>query len=75
MAKMAGSSAQAFDAQLTTTHLYGTPQAAVAAVNAPALGSTMLKVRDFSFSKGRFGQGAKSAVVFVEAETEESMSL
>ena len=61
MAKMAGSSPAAFDAQLTTTHLYGTPQDAVAAVKSPALASTMVKVRDFSFSKGLFGQGAKSA--------------
>ena len=60
MAKMAGSSPQAFDAQLTTTHLYEKPQDAVAALNAPALASTMTKVRDFSFSKGLFGQGAKS---------------
>ncbi len=61
MAKMAGSSSQAFDAQLVTTHLYGTPQDAIAALNAPALASTMTKVRDFSFSKGLFGSGAKSA--------------
>lgn len=61
MAKLAGSTPQAFDAQLTTTHLYGAPQDAVAALRSPALASTMIKVRDFSFSKGLFGQGAKSA--------------
>jgi NitT/TauT family transport system substrate-binding protein len=61
MAKMAGSTPEAFDAQLATTHLYGTPQDAVAATNAPALADTMTKVRDFSFSKGLFGTGAKSA--------------
>lgn len=61
MAKMAGSTPQAFDAQLTTTHLYDTPQSAVAALTAPELASTMTKVRDFSFSKGLFGTGAKSA--------------
>ncbi|WP_174298429.1 putative urea ABC transporter substrate-binding protein [Sphingomonas bacterium] len=61
MAKMAGSTPQAFDAQLATTHLYATPKAAVAAVTAPALAGTMTKVRDFSFSKGLFGAGAKSA--------------
>ena len=60
MAKMAGSSAPAFDAQLTTTHLYEKPQDAVDAVKSPALADTMIKVRDFSFSKGLFGQGAKS---------------
>jgi NitT/TauT family transport system substrate-binding protein len=61
MAKMAGSTAQAFDAQLATTHLYGTPQDAVAAMTSPSLGDTMIKVRDFSFAKGLFGSGAKSA--------------
>ena len=61
MAKMAGSSPQAFDAQLVTTHLYEKPQDAVAALKSPALAGTMTKVRDFSFSKGLFGQGAKSA--------------
>jgi len=61
MAKLAGSTPQAFDAQLTTTHLYGTPQDAVAALKAPALAVTMTKVRDFSFAKGLFGSGAKSA--------------
>ncbi len=61
MAKMAGSTPQAFDAQLSTTHLYGTPQDAVTATGAPALVDTMTKVRDFSFSKGLFGSGAHSA--------------
>jgi NitT/TauT family transport system substrate-binding protein len=61
MAKMAGSTPQAFDAQLKTTHLYGTPKDAVAAMTSPALPATMTQVRDFSFSKGLFGQGAKSA--------------
>jgi NitT/TauT family transport system substrate-binding protein len=61
MAKMAGSTPQAFDAQLVTTHLYNTPQNAVAALKSPALASTMIKVRDFSFAKGLFGTGAKSA--------------
>ncbi len=61
MAKMAGSTPAAFDAQLATTHLYATPQEGVAATRAPALGETMTRVRDFSFSKGLFGQGARSA--------------
>ncbi|WP_420138982.1 putative urea ABC transporter substrate-binding protein [Sphingomonas sp.] len=61
MAKMAGATPQAFDAQLKTTHLYGTPQEAVSALKSPALAATMGKVRDFSFSKGLFGAGAKSA--------------
>ena len=61
MAKMAGSTPQAFDAQLATTHLYATPKEAVAAMTAPTLAGTMTKVRDFSFAKGLFGAGAKSA--------------
>ena len=61
MAKMAGTTPQAFDAQLRTTHLYGTPKEAVAAMASPTLAGTMTKVRDFSFSKGLFGQGARSA--------------
>jgi NitT/TauT family transport system substrate-binding protein len=61
MAKMAGTSAAAFDAQLSTTHVYATPADAVAATRAPALAETMTRVRDFSFSRGLFGAGAKSA--------------
>ena len=61
MAKIAGSTPEAFDAQLATTHLYGTPKEAVAALASPMLESTMTKVRDFSFAKGLFGQGAHSA--------------
>ncbi len=61
MAKLAGSSPEAFDAQLKTTHLYGTPKEAVAALAAPDLVGTMTKVRDFSFSKGLFGPAARSA--------------
>jgi NitT/TauT family transport system substrate-binding protein len=63
MAKLAGSTPEAFDGQLATTFLYADPKAAVAATSAPALVSTMTRVRDFSFSKGLFGQGAKSADV------------
>jgi NitT/TauT family transport system substrate-binding protein len=58
MAKLAGSSPTSFDAQLATTHLYGTPQEALAAISAPELIATMTRVRDFSFSKGLFGPGA-----------------
>lgn len=61
MAKMAGTNAAAFDAQLATTHVYATPADAVAATRAPALAQTMTRVRDFSFSRGLFGAGAKSA--------------
>jgi NitT/TauT family transport system substrate-binding protein len=58
MAKLAGSTPASFDAQLVTTHLYGTPQAAITAVSGPELVTTMTRVRDFSFSKGLFGPGA-----------------
>ena len=61
MARMAGLTPEAFDAQLKTTYLYNTPQEAVAALKAPSLVDTMTKVRDFSFSKGLFGPGATSA--------------
>lgn len=60
MAKLAGASPEAFDSQLGTTHLYSDPKAAVAATDAPALLTTMTRVRDFSFSKGLF-KGAASA--------------
>jgi len=60
MAKMAGSTPEAFEAQLRTTHLYATPKDAVAAITSPTLANTMVKVRDFSFSKGLFGTGATS---------------
>lgn len=60
MAKLAGSTPAAFDAQLSTTHLYATPREAIAAVSAPGLVNTMSHVRDFSFAKGLFGPGATS---------------
>jgi NitT/TauT family transport system substrate-binding protein len=58
MARLAGSTPAAFDAQLSTTHLYRTPQEAITAITAPELVTTMTRVRDFSFSKGLFGPGA-----------------
>jgi len=61
MAKLAGTTPEIFESQLTTTYLYSNPQAAVAATSDPALITTMTRVRDFSFAKGLFGQGAKSA--------------
>ncbi|MFC0686590.1 putative urea ABC transporter substrate-binding protein [Novosphingobium clariflavum] len=60
MAKLAGSTPEAFDGQLATTYLYADPKAAVAATESPALVTTMTRVRDFSFSKGLF-KGAASA--------------
>lgn len=60
MAKLAGATPESFDSQLSTTFLYSDPKAAVTATDAPALVTTMTRVRDFSFSKGLF-KGATSA--------------
>lgn len=60
MAKLAGSTPESFESQLSTTHLYTDPKAAVTATSAPALIKTMTQVRNFSFSKGLF-KGASSA--------------
>jgi NitT/TauT family transport system substrate-binding protein len=73
MAKLAGSTPESFDAQLSTTHLYATPKDGVAAASAQALITTMTRVRDFSFSKGLFGPGAKApdaiGIVFPAGKT------
>jgi NitT/TauT family transport system substrate-binding protein len=61
MAKLAGTTPELFEGQLATTHLYSDPKAAVAATSSPDLITTMTRVRNFSFSKGLFGQGARSA--------------
>jgi len=60
MAKLAGTTPESFERQLSTTYLYSDPKAAVAATSDPALVRTMTKVRDFSFSQGLF-KGAASA--------------
>jgi len=60
MAKLAGSTPEEFDQQLSTTYLYADPKAAVAATSAPGLVTTMTLVRDFSFKNGLF-PGASSA--------------
>lgn len=61
MAKLAGTTPEAFEGQLSTTYLYTDPRAAVAAMASPELLTTMTRVRDFSFAQGLFGQGARSA--------------
>ncbi len=61
MASLAGTTPELFEGQLATTYLYADPQAAVAATSDEALFETMTRVRDFSFSQGLFGQGARSA--------------
>ncbi|MDQ4419332.1 putative urea ABC transporter substrate-binding protein [Sphingobium sp. DEHP117] len=60
MAKLAGTTPESFDSQLSTTYLYTDPKAAVAATSSPALIKTMTLVRDFSFNQGLF-KGASSA--------------
>jgi NitT/TauT family transport system substrate-binding protein len=61
MAKLAGTTPDAFEGQLATTFLYADPKAAVAAMASGNLITTMTRVRDFSFAQGLFGQGARSA--------------
>ncbi len=61
MAKLAGTTPEAFEGQLATTFLYADPKAAVAAMSSGSLVTTMTRVRDFSFAQGLFGQGARSA--------------
>lgn len=61
MARLSGTTPKVFESQLATTYLYADPKAAVAATSSPALISTMTRVRDFSFSRGLFGQAARSA--------------
>jgi NitT/TauT family transport system substrate-binding protein len=61
MAKLAGTTPDAFEGQLATTFLYTDPKAALAAMSSPDLVTTMTRVRDFSFAQGLFGQGAASA--------------
>jgi NitT/TauT family transport system substrate-binding protein len=61
MAKLAGTTPEAFEGQLATTFLYTDPKAAVAAMASGNLITTMTRVRDFSFAQGLFGQGARSA--------------
>lgn len=61
MAKLAGTTPEAFEGQLATTFLYADPKAAVAAMQSGDLLATMTRVRDFSFAQGLFGQGARSA--------------
>ncbi len=60
MAKLAGTTPESFDSQLSTTFLYSDPKAAVTATSDPALQKTMMQVRDFSFNHGLF-KGASSA--------------
>lgn len=61
MAQLAGTTPAMFERQLATTYFYADPAQAVAATADPKLVEVMTRVRDFSFSQGLFGQGARSA--------------
>jgi NitT/TauT family transport system substrate-binding protein len=60
MAKLSGTDLAGYEAQLKTTHLYYTPKDAAAFTASPELIAGNDKVRQFSFTAGLFGQGAKS---------------
>ena len=63
MAKASGTDLAGFREQLATTHLYGTPQLALAYANSAELPAKMDLVRKFSFDHGLLGKGAKSVDV------------
>ena len=58
MAHDAGSTADGFDAQLKTTHLYYTATDATALAKSAELMTVTDRVRQFAFAKGQFGPGA-----------------
>jgi NitT/TauT family transport system substrate-binding protein len=60
MAKASAATVDEFKAQLATTAMYYTPADGAAFAASPEVGTTMDKVRQFSFNKGLFGQGASS---------------
>jgi NitT/TauT family transport system substrate-binding protein len=63
MAESAGGSVEDFEAQLKTTAMYYTPAEAVAFATSADIKATMERVRQFTYAKGLFGQGAASADV------------
>jgi NitT/TauT family transport system substrate-binding protein len=60
MAKLSGTDTANYEAQLKTTYLYYKPADAVAYNMSPDIVKHSDAVRQFSFSKGLFGPGAKS---------------
>jgi NitT/TauT family transport system substrate-binding protein len=60
MAKAAGTDLAGFESMLTTTHMYWTAPAALELIESPALVTSMDRVRQFSFSHGLLGAGAKT---------------
>jgi len=61
MAKESAATVPEFEAQLKTTKMFYKPNAAVAFIQSNDLKNTMKMVRDFSFDKGLFGDGAPDA--------------
>ncbi|MGE8496352.1 MAG: putative urea ABC transporter substrate-binding protein [Pseudomonas sp.] len=60
MAKASGTDLDGYNAQLSTTKMFYTPQETVDLVTSPALPETMRKVASFSFQHGILGEGASS---------------
>lgn len=63
MAKQAGGTLDEFKAQLKTTAMFYEPLKAADFAASAEVGKTMQSVRQFSFSKGLFGEGATSVDV------------
>ena len=63
MAKASGASIDDFKSQLKTTAMFYKPADAVAFADSTEVSKTMDKVRQFSYSKGLFGEGAASVDV------------
>ncbi len=61
MAKLSGATVPEFKAQLKTTSMFYDPKKAVKFAKSMELKNTMSMVRDFSFDKGLYGDGAASA--------------
>jgi NitT/TauT family transport system substrate-binding protein len=61
MAAASGTDLAGYEAQLASTNMFYTPQAALKLVNSNALLSTMQKVAEFSFDHGLLGDGAPDA--------------
>ncbi len=61
MAKLSGATVPEFKAQLKTTSMFYDPKKAVEFAKSMGLKKTMTMVRDFSFDKGLYGDGAPSA--------------
>lgn len=60
MAKLSGATVPEFKAQLKTTSMFYDPKKAVKFAKSMDLKKTMSMVRDFSFDKGLYGDGASS---------------